>query len=194
MSAAEPPMVVGVDEAGRGALAGPVVAAAVMLGTARVEGLADSKKLGAKRRDELEKEVIRECITYHVASASVREIDDAHILEATIAAMQRAVAGIVIVPDLVLVDGDRLPELPYPARCVVGGDAKVPEIMAASILAKCARDRMMLELDRVTPGYGFACHKGYPTKDHVAALKRLGASPHHRRGFAPVARTLSGEG
>lgn len=187
-------VIVGVDEAGRGPLAGPVMAAAVLLGAVRIGGLADSKKLGAARRAVLAATITEECVACHVAAASVEEINGLNILEATFAAMQRAVAGIVIVPDEVLVDGNRLPGFPYPSRAVVGGDGKVPEIMAASILAKHARDEVMRELDSECPGYGFAKHKGYPTPEHLAKLTELGPSRHHRTKFGPVARLLAQAG
>ncbi len=186
MSGAEARFIVGVDEAGRGPLAGPVTAGAVLLGPAVIEGLADSKALSEARRAEMSAVVIEECMAYCVAEATVEEIEELNILEATFTAMQRAVSGLVICPDEVLVDGNRLPELPYPAQAVVGGDAKVPEIMAASILAKHARDERMAELDRLYPEYGFARHKGYPTKAHLAALEKLGPCEAHRMGFAPV--------
>ena len=179
-------LIVGVDEAGRGPLAGPVFAAAVLLGNARIEGLADSKKLSEKRREKLSAVIIEECMTYGIACATVEEIERLNILQASMIAMQRAVAGIVVVPNEVLVDGNIAPDLPYPTRTVVGGDAQVPEIMAASILAKVRRDRCMVELDREFPAYGFARHKGYPTPQHLAALRQHGACPHHRRGFSGV--------
>ncbi len=186
MTAAPARLVVGVDEAGRGPLAGPVTAAAVRLGCARIGGLDDSKRLSAGRRTELAAEIVEECMTYGIAHATVEEIDRANILEAAMAAMQRAVAGIVVVPDEVLVDGNCLPGLPYPARAIVGGDAKIPEIQAASILAKVTRDRVMEQLDREHPQYGFARNKGYPTPEHLEALRKHGPCPQHRRSFAPV--------
>ena len=182
----QPRLIVGVDEAGRGPLAGPVFAAAVLLGIARIEGLDDSKKLSPQRRERLSEVVIEECMTYGIACATVAEIERLNILQATMIAMQRAVAGIVVVPNEVLVDGNVTPDLPYPTRTVVGGDAQVPEIMAASILAKVARDRHMAELDREFPVYGFARHKGYPTPQHLEALRIHGACIHHRRGFSGV--------
>ena len=178
--------VVGVDEAGRGPLAGPVMAGAVLLGPAVIEGLADSKTLSEARRTVMSALVIEECMAYCVGEATVEEIAELNILEATFTAMQRAVSGIVICPDEVLVDGNRLPDLPYPARSIVKGDRTVPEIMAASILAKHARDQRMIEIDRLHPEYGFARHKGYPTKGHLEALNRLGPCEHHRKNFAPV--------
>ena len=179
-------MIVGVDEAGRGPLAGPVFAAAVLLGNAQIEGLDDSKKLSPAKREQLSKVVIEECLTYGIACATVEEIDQLNILQATMIAMQRAVAGIVIVPNEVLIDGNCAPDLPYPTTTVVGGDTQVPEIMAASILAKASRDRHMVELDREFPVYGFAQHKGYPTAQHLEALRTHGACVHHRRTFSGV--------
>ena len=182
--------IVGVDEAGRGPLAGPVFAAAVLLGPAVIVGLADSKKLTARRRAELAELIQEECIAYSVAESSVAEIEQINILEATFMAMQRAVSGIVIVPDEVLIDGNRCPDLPYPSRAIVRGDATVPEIMAASILAKHNRDQHMIELDKEYPDYGFAKHKGYPTQEHLKTLARLGPCKYHRRNFEPVAKLL----
>ena len=189
----EPPsavLVAGVDEAGRGPLAGPVTAAAVMLGPVQIVGLNDSKKLTAGRRALVEQDIISECMTYSVAHATVAEIEEIGIGEAVFMAMQRAVEGLVIVPDQIMVDGNQLPDLPYPATTVVGGDGLIPEIMAASILAKEARDRIMVDLDREYPRYGFAGHKGYPTKDHLAALAKHGPCRAHRRNFRPVAKLL----
>lgn len=182
---------VGVDEAGRGALAGPVVAAAVMLGAEHIAGLADSKKLSESRRAQLAPLIMEGCVAYSVGVATVEEIDEINILEATYVAMQRAVAGIVIVPDVVLVDGNSVPGFPYPARGIVGGDDQIPEIMAASILAKHSRDQTMYELDKQLPAYGFGKHKGYPTKAHIANLTKHGVSAEHRRTFGPVARLLA---
>ena len=179
-------LVCGVDEAGRGPLAGPVVVGAVMLGPARIRGLRDSKKLGAKRREELAEEIREECMCWSLGVSEAAEVDEFNIRRATMFAMQRAVDGIVICPDLVLVDGDFAPDLPYPAEAVVGGDGKVAEIMAASILAKVARDALMVELDGRYPGYGFARHKGYGVPEHLRALAELGPCPAHRRSFAPV--------
>ena len=180
------PLVCGVDEAGRGPLAGPVVVGAVMLGPVRIRGLRDSKKLGARRREELAEEIREECMCWSLGVSAAAEVDEFNIRRATMFAMQRAVDGIVICPDLVLVDGDFTPDLPYPARAVVGGDGKVAEIMAASILAKAARDALMVELDGKYPGYGFARHKGYGVPEHLRALSELGPCPAHRRSFAPV--------
>ncbi|HEX5785078.1 MAG TPA: ribonuclease HII [Burkholderiaceae bacterium] len=183
-----PGLLAGVDEAGRGPLAGPVVAAAVILDDHNpIAGLADSKKLTAARRDALFDEIRAKALCCSVALASVEEIDRLNILQATLLAMQRAVEGLRLKPHKVLVDGNRLPRLDVLAEAIVKGDDKVPAISAASILAKVTRDRMLLELDQAHPGYGFARHKGYGTAEHLEALGQLGATPHHRRSFAPVA-------
>lgn len=184
-------IVCGVDEAGRGPLAGPVYAAAVVLGRpAGVRGLADSKVLTSEVRESLRVRIERRAIAWAVASASVEEIDRLNILQASLLAMSRAVEQLPCVPGEVLVDGLHCPVLACPARAVVGGDATVKAISAASILAKTARDRYMIELDRLYPQYGFAQHKGYSTPEHMAALHRHGASPHHRASFAPVRAVL----
>lgn len=184
-------LLAGVDEAGRGPLAGPVTAAAVILDPARpIPGLDDSKKLSEKKRDALEPLIRERALAFCVASASVGEIDEMNILQATLLAMRRAVAGLPLAAQAVVVDGNKVTEFGVPAEAVVGGDARVPAISAASILAKVARDREMLALDAQFPGYGFAQHKGYGTAAHLAALARLGASPHHRRSFAPVAAQI----
>jgi len=182
----------GVDEAGRGPLAGPVMAAAVILDPARpIVGLADSKKLTERQREALEAEIKGRALAWAVARAEVEEIDKLNILHASLLAMRRAVAALNPVPHLALVDGNRCPpSLPCRAEAVVKGDQTVPAISAASILAKVARDRELLGLDACYPGYGFARHKGYPTKDHVAALEALGVTPVHRRSFGPVRRLL----
>jgi ribonuclease HII len=186
-----PGLVAGVDEAGRGPLAGPVVAAAVILDPRQpIEGLADSKKLTAKRRDKLFDQILDKALCCAIAQASVQEIDRLNILQATLLAMQRAVAGLRLRPVKVLVDGNRLPVLPMRAEGVVGGDATVPAISAASILAKVQRDRWCAEIDAAWPQYGFAAHKGYGTAAHLAALRAHGACEHHRRTFAPVAAVL----
>ncbi|QVL49879.1 MAG: ribonuclease HII [Thiocapsa sp.] len=179
--------VAGVDEAGRGPLAGPVSAAAVILDPARpIQGLDDSKKLTPARRDALDLEIRERALAWAVAWASAEEIDRINILQASMLAMQRAVAALSIRPRRVLVDGNRCPDVGCEARAVIGGDGLVPSIGAASILAKVARDRLMCELDRTFPGYGFAGHKGYPTRAHIEALRRLGPCPEHRRSFGPV--------
>lgn len=186
-----PGLLCGVDEAGRGPLCGPVVAAAVILDPARpISGLADSKKLSEKRRDALALEIREKALAWCIAEASVEEIDRLNILQATLLAMRRAVDGLRLRPGLVLVDGNRLPVLPMPAEAIVKGDAKVAAISAASILAKVTRDRWCAELHAQYPMYGFAGHKGYGTAEHLAALQAHGACPQHRRSFAPVARVL----
>jgi ribonuclease HII len=189
-------LVCGVDEAGRGPLAGPVCAAAVILGAGGTfTGLADSKQLTPRQRETLAPRIRETAVAWAVAWASVEEIDALNILHATLLAMQRAVAGLGVTPAEALIDGNRCPKLECRARAVVGGDATVPEIMAASILAKTARDGLMRELHARYPEYGFDRHKGYPTAAHVEVLGRLGPSPVHRYSFAPVraaARALSG--
>lgn len=181
----------GVDEAGRGPLAGAVVAAAVILDPQRpIAGLADSKKLSPRRREYLAQHIREQALAWAVARASVEEIDRLNILQASLLAMHRAVQALALTPVFVQVDGNRLPDWPYAAEAVVGGDARVPAISAASILAKVARDEELLALDRQWPQYGFARHKGYPTADHLAALRAHGASPCHRRTFAPVRAVL----
>lgn len=185
-------MVAGVDEAGRGPLAGPVLAAAAILDpNTPIEGLDDSKKLSAARRSVLETEIKKKALYWAVASASVAEIDEMNILQATLLAMQRAVDKLAIIPTKALVDGNQLPRLPCTGEAVVGGDALHAEISAASILAKQARDRQMLALANLYPQYGFERHKGYPTPEHIAALRRYGISIHHRRSYAPVKKYLS---
>ncbi|MFT4195372.1 ribonuclease HII [Ottowia sp.] len=188
-----PGLLAGVDEAGRGPLAGPVVAAAVILDPRQpIDGLADSKKLTALRRERLFEQICARALCCSIAQASVEEIDRLNILQATMLAMQRAVAGLRLPPAKVLVDGNRLPTLPMRAEAVVGGDALVPAISAASILAKVHRDRWCAEIDGDFPQYGFAAHKGYGTAAHLAALRAHGACEHHRRSFAPVAAVLTG--
>ena len=185
-------LVCGIDEAGRGPLAGPVVAAAVILDPARpISGLNDSKKLSEKRRQQLAGEIRINALAWSVAEASVEEIDRLNILQATFLAMQRAVAGLVIEPTAAMVDGNRCPKLAIPVEAVVKGDGKIASIAAASILAKTVRDSGMLELHERFPQYGFDRHMGYPTAAHFAALELHGASPVHRRSFAPVAAQLS---
>ena len=177
----------GVDEAGRGPLCGPVVAAAVILDPARpIAGLADSKKLSEKRRNALAIEIREKALAWCIAEASVEEIDRLNILHATMLAMQRAVAGLAVVPARVQVDGNRCPRLDLPCEAVVKGDSLVAEISAASILAKTARDALLVELDRRYPQYGLAGHKGYPTAAHLAALKAHGACEIYRTSFGPV--------
>ncbi|SFM31366.1 RNase HII [Halopseudomonas yangmingensis] len=184
-------LVAGVDEVGRGPLCGAVVTAAVILDPSRpIEGLNDSKKLSEARREALFPLIQQQALAWCIARAEVEEIDQLNILQATLLAMQRAVAGLSITPQRVLVDGNRCPTLPMPAAAVVKGDSRVPAIAAASILAKVARDREMGELDLRYPGYGLAKHKGYPTPLHLAALRQLGVTPIHRRSFAPVRALL----
>lgn len=185
-------LVCGVDEAGRGPLAGPVVAAAVILDPARpIAGLNDSKKLSAKKRVALAGLIRERALAWAVAEASVEEIDQLNILHASMLAMQRAVAALQVTPERALIDGNRCPSLAIPAEAVVQGDAKVAAIAAASILAKTVRDEGMLVLHAQYPHYGFDRHMGYPTAAHCAALAAHGVSPVHRRSFAPVARQLS---
>ncbi|WP_088280293.1 ribonuclease HII [Ideonella sp. A 288] len=187
-----PGLVAGVDEAGRGPLAGPVVAAAVILDDLhRIEGLADSKALTARRRDQLYDEVRAKALACCVAEASVEEIDRLNILQATLLAMQRAVAGLRLVPKRVVVDGNRLPTLPMQAAAVVKGDARVAAISAASILAKVHRDRLCEGLHDAHPAYGFAVHKGYPTAQHLAVLRQIGPCVAHRVSYAPVREALA---
>ncbi|MBU3650591.1 MAG: ribonuclease HII [Limnohabitans sp.] len=187
-----PGLVAGVDEAGRGPLAGPVVAAAVILDDERpIAGLADSKKLTALRRERLYDEIRAKALCVSVAEASVAEIDHLNILQASLLAMRRAVEGLRLKPQRVLVDGNQLPVLDVLAEAVVQGDAKVPAISAASIIAKVTRDRWCEQLERDCPGYGFAQHKGYGTPVHLEALRRLGPTPWHRQSFAPVARCIA---
>jgi len=183
----EPVLIAGVDEAGRGPLAGPVVAAAVILDPRRrIRGLADSKVLTPRTRERLHDQILERALCCCIAEASVEEIDRLNILHATMLAMRRAVEGLRLVPRRVLVDGNRLPELRIEAEAIVQGDAKVAAISAASILAKVHRDRLCQALHDAHPGYGFAVHKGYPTPEHLDALQRLGACAVHRRSFAPV--------
>lgn len=186
-----PGLVAGVDEAGRGPLAGPVVAAAVILDELKpIKGLKDSKVLTEKRRESLFDEIRAKSLCCSIAQASVEEIDTLNILHATMLAMRRAVEGLRLLPAKVLVDGNRLPVLRIPAEAIVQGDATVQSISAASILAKVHRDRLCLELDAAHPQYGFASHKGYSTPEHLEALRLHGASPVHRRTFAPVREAL----
>ena len=184
-------LIAGVDEAGRGPLAGPVVAAAVILDDRKpIQGLADSKKLSAKRREGLFDEIRDKALCCSIAQASVQEIDQLNILQATFLAMRRAVVGLRLPPKLVLVDGNRLPVLEMRAEAIVKGDATVPAISAASILAKVSRDRWCADYHQLFPHYGFAQHKGYGTAEHLAALRQHGPCPEHRRSFRPVAECL----
>ena len=181
----------GTDEVGRGPLAGDVVAAAVILDDDKIiVGLNDSKKLSPRQREALALEIKSNALCYAVARASVEEIDRLNILQASLLAMDRAVTQLRVIPNFVYVDGNHLPFWHYPSQAVVKGDARVPAIAAASILAKVVRDAEMVELDSAYPGYGLAQHKGYPTRQHLEALHKLGPSPIHRRSFGPVAALL----
>lgn len=187
-------LIAGVDEAGRGPLAGPVVAAAVILAADDdVAGLKDSKLLSAARRDLLSREIKTRALAWALGVAEAEEIDRINILEATLEAMSRAVAALALAPHRVVVDGNRTPRLDCEVSAVVGGDRLVPAVSAASILAKVARDGLMRELDRVYPEYGFARHKGYPTAAHRQALGLFGPCPVHRRTFAPVRAAIAGK-
>ncbi|MBU2886985.1 ribonuclease HII [Gilvimarinus agarilyticus] len=181
----------GVDEVGRGPLAGDVVAAAVILDMNNpIEGLADSKKLTERKREKLFVEIQAKALSWCISRASVEEIDQINILQASLLAMKRAVEGLAVTPEHVLVDGNKIPSWQFSAEAVVKGDARVASISAASILAKVTRDREMIAFDQTYPGYGFAGHKGYPTKVHMAALDSLGPSPIHRTSFGPVKRLI----
>ena len=183
------PLVAGIDEVGRGCIAGPVLAAAVILrpGTV-IQGLTDSKKLSPRRRESLGREIKEKAVAWAIGRAEPVEIDRINILQASLLAMRRAYDALPIKPEWVKVDGNRYPKLPCPGEAIVGGDLSVAEISAASILAKVARDTEMDILDALYPGYQFAIHKGYPTPSHKARLAELGASPLHRLSFAPVSR------
>ena len=182
----------GVDEAGRGPLAGPVVVGAVILDANRpIEGLADSKRLTARRRELLDVEIRQHALAWHVEVVDAETIDRVNILQATMLGMQRAVESLDPVPELVLVDGNRAPKMPCACRAIVKGDQLEPAISAASILAKVHRDRLMQALHHSFPVYGFDRHKGYPTRAHLEALARIGPCPQHRRSFAPVREALS---
>lgn len=184
-------LVCGVDEVGRGPLAGPVVAAAVILDPARpIDGLADSKALTERRRVSLDEQIRASALAWSLGRAEVAEVDTLNVLHASLLAMQRAVAGLAVAPHEALVDGNRAPQLACRVRTIVGGDASEACISAASIVAKVARDREMVALDMQYPGYGFARHKGYPTAAHLGALEVLGPCVIHRRSFAPVARLI----
>lgn len=184
-------LIAGVDEAGRGPLAGPVVAAAVILDERHpIRGLDDSKKLTARTRERLYDEIRAKALCCSIAQASAQEIDALDILQASLLAMRRAVESLRLRPAKVLVDGNRVPVLHVPAQAIVGGDARVPAISAASILAKVYRDRLCLVLHEQYPSYGFDGHKGYPTARHLAALRQHGACPQHRRSFAPVRQVM----
>ena len=181
----------GVDEAGRGPLAGPVIAAAVILDPENpVQGLMDSKKISEKKRNILAKEIREKALAWAIGRAEHDEIDAINILQASLLAMKRAVESLSIKPELVLVDGLYCPDISYNVKAIIKGDSKVPAISAASIIAKVTRDKEMVALDSQYPGYGFSRHKGYPTKMHVNALKELGVSSIHRKSFAPVKQLL----
>ena len=184
-------LVAGVDEVGRGTLAGDVVAAAVILAESPPEGVTDSKMLTLERRKAVAERIRDEAVSWALGRATVTEIDELNILQASLLAMRRAVEALPIQPSLVLVDGNRLPKWPYEARAIVKGDLTEPSIGAASILAKVQRDADMLALHEHYPAYGFDRHKGYPTKAHLAALETAGISPVHRRSFGPVRRLLA---
>jgi len=183
--------VAGVDEAGRGPLAGPVIAGAVILDPEKpIAGLRDSKRLSASRRDELYDQIRERALAWAVGRAEVEEIDRINILQATMLAMRRAVEALQPFADHALIDGNRCPDLYCTAQAIIKGDSKVQAISAASIVAKVTRDREMVELDRCYPGYGLAQHKGYPSKAHIEALESLGVTPVHRRSYAPVRRII----
>ena len=184
-------LIAGVDEVGRGPLAGPVVTAAVILDPDKpIMGLNDSKKLTGKKREALALEIKEKALCYMIARAEFSEIDSLNIFHATLLAMQRAVMGLSIKPELVLVDGKFCPEIPYSCEAIIKGDSKVAAISAASIIAKVSRDNEMIKMDELYPGYGFAKHKGYPTKAHIEALEKLGITAIHRRSFKPVQKLL----
>lgn len=195
MTAGRDDLLCGVDEAGRGPLAGPVFAAAVILDRARpIAGLRDSKKLSAPKREALARQIKAQALAWAIATASVEEIDRLNILQASLLAMRRAVEGLAVVPAHVLVDGLHCPLLMLPVSAIVRGDDSVAQISAASILAKTARDAEMVALHQLYPHYGFDCHKGYPTAAHLQALRRHGASPVHRLSFAPVRQVAGSRG
>ena len=184
--------IAGVDEVGRGPLAGAVVTAAVILDPDNpIEGLDDSKKLTEKKRSALAAEIKKKALCYFIARAEHEEIDELNVFHATLLAMKRAVAGLTLSPDRVLVDGKFCPDIPFPCEAVIKGDSKVAAISAASILAKVSRDNEMIAMENTYPGYGFAQHKGYPTKFHVEAIQRLGITPIHRKSYKPVQKVLN---
>jgi len=184
-------LICGVDEAGRGPLAGAVYAAAVILNPAHsIIGLADSKTLSEKKRDSLAIQIKQYAIAWAIASSSVEEIDEINILQASLLAMKRAIENLKVIPQQVLVDGLHCPKISIPSRAIIKGDSKIQAIAAASILAKTARDGDLYQLDKIYPQYNFAKHKGYPTADHLARLAEHGVSPVHRRSYAPVRKYL----
>jgi ribonuclease HII len=185
--------IAGVDEVGRGPLAGPVVAAAVILDPAKpIDGLTDSKKLTEKQRNLLDQEIREKALAWSLGRAEAEEIDEINILQASLLAMKRAVESLSIRPDHLQIDGNHCPEMPYSMEAIIKGDSKIPAISAASIIAKVARDKEMIEMDKRYPQYGFAGHKGYPTKKHREALIQHGITPIHRTCFAPVRKYLEG--
>lgn len=184
-------LICGVDEAGRGALAGEVVAAAVVFGDHIPDGLADSKKLSDKKRRMLSEQIMEQSLCYAITTASVSEIEKYNILNATGFAMQRAVHGIIVCPDEVQIDGNYSPSLPYPVKTIIGGDSLVPSIMAASILAKVYRDNLMIKLGEKYPEYGFAQHKAYGTAQHLQKIAEHGICPAHRKTFAPISSMVT---
>lgn len=185
-------LIAGVDEVGRGPLAGPVIAAAVILDPNNpIDGLTDSKKISEKKREALSLEIKAKALSWSIARAEEVEIDEINILQASLLAMQRAVNGLSIQPDHCLIDGNKIPQLNCTAQAIIKGDLTEPEISAASIIAKVARDLEMFEMDKLYPGYGFAKHKGYPTKFHQQAIIELGVTPIHRKSFAPVRQRLN---
>jgi ribonuclease HII len=184
-------IICGVDEVGRGPLAGPVVAAAVILDPAKpIDGLADSKKLSEKKREALNREIREKALAWSIARADIHEIDRLNILHASLLAMKRAVEQLSVQPEHAMIDGNKIPELHCSAEAIVGGDNSVACISAASIIAKVSRDNEMIELDQKYPGYGLARHKGYPTKQHMLALEQLGVTEIHRQSFGPVKRLI----
>ena len=184
-------LIAGVDEAGRGPLAGPVVAAAVILDPMRpIDGLRDSKKLTEASRERLAAEIKERALDWSVAHATVEEIDELNILQATMLAMKRAISGLTVRPSLVLVDGNRVPRIELPVNAIIQGDDKIAAISAASIIAKTTRDHWLVELDERYPEYGFAKHKGYGTKEHLEALAKYGPLPVHRKSFGPVKQAI----
>ncbi len=192
MPTSNSPLIAGVDEVGRGPLAGSVVAAAVILDPRRpIEGLADSKQLSEKKREQISELIYARALSWCVAEASVAEIDEINILHASMLAMKRAVEGLSVQPGKVMVDGNRRPDIAHECETVIKGDQLIAQISAASIIAKVARDRQMLELHQQYPQFGFDRHKGYPTKTHREALVKYGALPVHRRSFAPVRAVLT---
>ncbi len=185
-------LLAGVDEVGRGPLAGPVVAAAVILDPENpIKGLNDSKKISQKKRELISLEIQSSALGWSLGRAEVEEIDELNILKASLLAMKRAVESLTLKPELVAVDGQYTPDVEYEKIAIIKGDSLVPAISAASIIAKVARDNEMLKFDEIYPGYGFSSHKGYPTKQHIQSLEKLGITEIHRRSFAPVARYLS---